>query len=148
MERVSIKVEGAKMRPADYVKAAGVGFAVMVLTMAASYPMVSFYAAVIEPGHPQEFYADAAQWIAPWSSHILGPILFFAFNYWLARRNRARNAAAFAVASIGLYALVDFGLMALFAPLSAFLGMTPALSLVAKLVSALAGAYLGAGADR
>ena len=32
------------MRPIDFLKAAGVGLAVLVLTLALSYPMVAFYA--------------------------------------------------------------------------------------------------------
>jgi hypothetical protein len=54
------------MNLSDVFKAIGVAFLVLVITLAASYPMVAFYAYVIEPGHPQSFYTDAAQWIAPW----------------------------------------------------------------------------------
>lgn len=78
------------MKPIDYVKALVVAVAVLAITLAASFPMVAFYAYFIEPGHPQEFYNAAAQWIAPWTSYILGPLCFFAFNYWLARRSPAR----------------------------------------------------------
>lgn len=131
------------MKPIDFLKAAGVGLAVMALTVAASFPMVFVYATFVEPGHPQEFYTQAAQWIAPWSSHILGPILFFAFNFWLARRRPERNALLFAVASIVLYAVIDFGMMLFFAPPSAFLNLTVALSLTGKLLGAVAGALLG-----
>lgn len=132
------------MKPIDFLKAAGVGLAVMALTVAASFPMVFAYATFVEPGHPQAFYNQAALWIAPWSSHILGPILFFAFNFWLARGRPERNALAFAVASIVLYALIDFSMMLPFAPMSAFLNPTVALSMTGKLVAALAGAALGA----
>jgi hypothetical protein len=131
------------MRPIDYLKAAGLGLAVMALTIAASFPMVFVYATFVEPGHPQTFYNEAAKWIAPWSSHILGPILFFAFNYRLARRRPERNALAFAVATIGLYVLIDFGMSLPFVPAAAFFTPTVALSLVAKLGGALAGAWLG-----
>ena len=134
------------MQPIDYLKAAGVGLAVMVLTIAASFPMVFVYATFVEPGHPQTFYNEAATWIAPWSSHILGPILFFAFNYSLARRQPERNALAFAVATIGLYILIDFGISLLFVPAVAFFTPTVALSLVAKLSVALTGAWLGRSA--
>lgn len=132
------------MKPIDYLKAAGVALAVLTLTVAASFPMVFFYATFIEPGHPQAFYNEAAKWIAPWSSHVLGPILFFAFNYALARRNPGRKAVAFAAATIGFYILIDFGIMLSFVPASAFLTLTVALSLAAKLIGALAGARLGA----
>jgi hypothetical protein len=132
------------MKPIDYLKAAGVALAVLTLTVAASFPMVFFYATFIEPGHPQAFYNEAAKWIAPWSSHVLGPILFFAFNHRLARRNAERNAMAFAAATIGMYVLIDFGMTLPFAHASAFLTPTVALSLAAKLTGALAGAWLGA----
>lgn len=132
------------MKPIDYLKAAGVALAVLTLTVAASFPMVFFYATFIEPGHPQAFYNEAAQWIAPWSSHVLGPILFFAFNYRLARRNAERNAMAFAAATIGAYVVIDFGMSLPFAPASAFLTPTVAASLAAKLTGALTGAWLGA----
>jgi hypothetical protein len=64
------------MRAVDYLKALGVAVATLAITLAAGFPMVAFYAYFIEPGHPQEFYNEAAQWIAPWSSHILGPLAF------------------------------------------------------------------------
>lgn len=131
------------MRSIDYLKAAGLGLAVMALTIAASFPMVFVYATFVEPGHPQTFYNEAAKWIAPWSSHILGPILFFAFNYSLARRRPERNASAFAVAMIGLYILIDFGISLAFVPVVAFFTPTVALSLIVKLSGALAGAWLG-----
>lgn len=131
------------MKPVDYLKAAGVGLSVMILTIAASFPMVFVYATFVEPGHPQAFYNEAAKWIAPWSSHILGPILFFTFNFWLARRNSSRNAATFAVATIILYILIDFGLTLPFVPASAFFSQTVLLSLIGKLIAALAGAQLG-----
>lgn len=131
------------MKPIDYLKAAGVGVAVMALTVAASFPMVTFYAAFVEPGHPQSFYNHAATWIAPWSSHILGPILFFTFNYWLARRNPDRNPVALAVATIALYFLIDFGMMLPFMPASAFFNTTVALSMTAKAIGAVSGGLIG-----
>lgn len=131
------------MKPTDYFKAAGVALAVLVLTVAASFPMVFVYATFVEPGHPQSFYNEAAKWIAPWSSHILGPILFVAFNYWLARRSPQRNAIAFATATILFYIVIDFGMMLAFVPPSALLNSTVALSLVGKVIGALLGAWLG-----
>ena len=132
------------MKPLEYLKAAGVGVAVLALTLALSYPMVAFYAYFVEPGHPQQFYVDAAQWIAPWSSHVFGPILFFAFHYWLARRSPERNAIAFAIASFVAYVVIDWG-MVLGMGMSLGVMLTPsvAASLAAKLLGALAGAYLG-----
>jgi hypothetical protein len=132
------------MKPIDFLKAAGLGLGVMALTVAARFTMVFVYATFIAPGHPQAFYNNAAHWIAPWSSHVFGPILFFAFNFWLARRRPERNAITFAAATIALYGLIDFGMMLPFAPAAAFLSPTVGLSLAAKLAAALTGAWLGA----
>ena len=131
------------MKPIDYLKAAGVGAAVLALTLALSYPMVAFYAYFIEPGHPQQFYVDAAQWIAPWSSHVFGPLLFFAFTYRLARRSPGRNAVAFAIASFVAYVVIDWGtVLGMGMGLGVMLKPSVALSLGTKLLAALAGAYL------
>lgn len=132
------------MRPIDLLKALGVALATLVITLAASFPMVAFYAFFIEPGHPQEFYNEAAQWIAPWSSHVLGPIVFFAFNYWLAKRSPQRNAFLFASATVVLYALVDLSTLPMMGlPIAAALTPTVGVSLIGKVCGAFLGAYLG-----
>jgi len=99
------------MTALDYLKATGVAVAVIAFTMAASFPMVAVYAYFIEPGHEQEFYVEAAQWIAPWSSYILGPLTFFAFNYWLAKKSPERNAILFAVTTIIAYLVIDLSMV-------------------------------------
>lgn len=132
------------MSAIDFVKALGVAIATLAITLAASFPMVAFYAFFIEPGHPQEFYNEAAQWIAPWSSHVLGPLIFFASNFWLARRTPERNAMLFAAATIVLYAVVDLSTWPMMGlPISSALTVTFALSLCAKAAGAVLGAYLG-----
>lgn len=132
------------LKPIDFSQAFGVALASLIITMAASFPMVAFYAYIIEPGQPQEFYVDAAQWIAPWSSYLLGPIVFLALNYWLVRRTVKRNPAAFAVATIGFYLLIELS----FVPImgldpSVFLTASMAFWLAVKLAGALLGAHLG-----
>ncbi len=130
------------MKALDYLKAAGVALAIMVLTLAFSFPMVFVYATFIEPGHPQAYYNEAATWIAPWSSHILGPILFFAFNFWLAKRRPQRNAVMFSIASFVLYVLIDGGSTVLFGvSLPQVFTLTVLLSLLAKAAAALIGAW-------
>jgi hypothetical protein len=132
------------MKPIDFAKAFGVAFASLLITMAASFPMVTFYAYFIEPGQSQEFYTEAAQWIAPWSSYILGPIVFFAFNYWLARRSPERNAAVFAVATIGFYLAIDLSFVPIMGlDIGIFLTAGMAFWLAVKLAGALLGAHLG-----
>lgn len=132
------------MKAADYLKAIGVAVSTIAITMAASFPMVAVYAYLIEPGHEQEFYTAAAQWIAPWSSYILGPITFFAFNYWLAKKSPERNGIAFASATIIAYLIVDLSMVpALGGDLAMFFTFGFAFSVAVKLGGALFGAYLG-----
>ncbi len=132
------------MKAADFAKALGLAIVTIIVTLVASIPMVAFYAFFVEPGHPQEYYDEAAQWIAPWSSHILGPLLFFGFNFWLARRSPGRHAMLFATATIVLYAVVDLGTLPMVGlPVSAAMTLPVALSFGAKAVGAFLGAYLG-----
>jgi len=105
-------VDASRVRAAVFAKDLNRGEeATLVITVAASFPMVAFYAYFIEPGHPQEFYNEAALWIGPWSSYVLGPVCFLAFNFWLARRSPERNAMVFAAATIGLYVLLEIAMM-------------------------------------
>lgn len=132
------------MKPLDYLKAIGVAVAVLVFTMIASFPMVAFYAYLIEPGHPQEFYTEAAQWIAPWSSFILGPITFFVLNYWLAKRSPERNAMAFAAASIVSYLVIDLSIVpAMGGDILEFLTFSMGFWFSIKVIGAFSGAHLG-----
>lgn len=133
------------MKAIDVLKALGVSVATLAVTLLASFPMVAFYAYFIEPGQPQEFSNEAAQWIAPWSSHILGPIVFFALNFWLARRSPDRNAYLFAAATVVWYAVIElstFPMMGL--PIGAAFTLSVALSFAAKVCGAFLGADLGA----
>jgi hypothetical protein len=133
------------MKALDFIKALGVAMATIVITLVASFPMVAFYAYVIEPGQAQDFYSEAAQWIAPWSSHILGPITLFCFNHWLARRSPERNAMLFAASTILLYALVDLSTLPMMGlPISSAFTLTIGLSFSVKAAGAFLGAYLGA----
>lgn len=132
------------MQLIDLLKALGVATAVLISTFAFAFPMVAFYAYVIEPGRPPEFYSQAAQWIAPWSSHVLGPLLFFGLNFRLARRRPERNAIAFALATVALYVVIDAGSLRLFGLSVWSFFQTPVLiSLAFKAAGAILGAWLG-----
>lgn len=133
------------MKPLDYIKALGVTLATVIITVIISFPMVTFYAYVIEPGHQQEFYTQAAQWIAPWSSYIFGPIAFFLFNFWLAKRSSNRNAIAFAITTIAFYLIVEVTILTAMKTdiRDVLLNMKGIFWLSIKLIGALLGAYLG-----
>ena len=132
------------MQALDYVKATGVALVTLIITLALSFPMVAFYAYVIEPGHDQTFYTEAAQWIAPWSSHIFGPLTLFAFNYSMAKRRPERNAMLFVLVTILMYIVIDFGMLGFMqVDITVFLTMSIGISMVAKLAGALLGAHFG-----
>ncbi len=133
------------MKLKNYIQALGVALVTIMITVIVSFPMVTFYAYVIEPGHDQEFYEDAAQWIAPWSSYILGPILFYIFNYWLTRRSVNRNNMFFAIMTIVFYIAVEcFMLLAMDIDVRDVLFTLNGIFWISiKLVGALLGAYFG-----
>jgi hypothetical protein len=83
-------------------------------------------------------------WLAPWSSHVGGPVLFF----WLTRRHTRRqprtNALTFALATIVSYAVIDLASVPIFGlTLSDVVTTTFVCSLAVKSVAAFAGAILG-----
>ena len=126
------------MKPIDYAKAAGVALLLLVLNVLLSIPVILFYSLVIDPGHPPEYYNKAALRIAPWCSHITGTFLFFLAGYFLAKRRPGRNGFLFAATFTGLYAFID-------AAVVGFVGVFAiefALSMLAKLLASLAGAFL------
>ncbi|MXX05158.1 MAG: hypothetical protein F4Z71_00175 [Gammaproteobacteria bacterium] len=133
------------MKFVELAIALGVAVIVLIFTMAASFPMVAVYAYLIEPGHPPEFYTEAATWIAPWSSYILGPIAFFCCNYWLVKSGRVQFPLRFAASTIGLYLLVDLGLLGflLNIPFSSYVTAAVILSLAVKVIAAFWGAKFG-----
>ena len=132
------------MTPRDYAKAAGVAIVLLVLNVLIAILVVFGYSILIEPGHPREFYDAAALRIVPWCSHTVGTALFFGAGYLFARRRPGRNGLLFATAFTVLYAVVD-------AAAVGFVGVVEvrfALSMLAKLLAALLGAFLATRARR
>jgi hypothetical protein len=126
------------MQPIDFAKAAGVATVVLALNVLIAVLVVTGYSILIAPGHPREFYDAAALRIAPWCSHIAGTALFFGAGYLFARRRPERNDFLFASAFTVLYAIIDgatVGFVGVFA-------VEFALSMLAKLLAALAGVFL------
>lgn len=137
------------MQPTDFLRAALVGVGVLVGTLLASIPMVAVYAYLINPGQPPAVYDAAAQRIAPWSSHIVGPLLFLWWNYRGALRVPRRNATAFAISGIAAYFVADMISVPLFGlTFSSVLTVTFFVSLSVKSAGALLGARLGAMRSR
>jgi hypothetical protein len=128
------------MKPIDFAKAAGIALAILVLNVLIAILVVLAYSIFIEPGHPREYYDEAALRIAPWCSHTAGTALFFAAGYYFAKRRPERNGLVFAAVVTVFYAIID-------AASVAFAGVFEiefALSMLAKLAAALAGAFLAA----
>jgi hypothetical protein len=127
------------MAPRDFVKAAGVAVVLLILNVLVAVAAV-LYSTFIEPGHPREFYDQAALWIAPWSCHIVGTALFLLAGYVFTRRQPARQGFLFAAAFTAFYALID-------AASVGFTGVANAsflLLMLVKLMASLTGAFFGA----
>ncbi|MFT4558541.1 MAG: hypothetical protein ACI92S_003922 [Planctomycetaceae bacterium] len=126
------------MKAIDFAKATGIGVALLALNLLIATLVIIAYAVFIEPGHPDEFYHDAAMRIAPWCSHIIGTALFLGAVYLFTRRNPARNGFVFATVVALLYAIIDAAMVG-FACLA---DLEFGLSMLAKLAAILAGSYL------
>jgi hypothetical protein len=100
--------------------------------------VILFYSFVIEPGHPSEFYNEAALRIAPWCSHIFGTALFFGAGWLCTRRRPERNGLLFAAVFTLFYAIIDAATVGF----KGILNVEFALSMLAKLLAALVGALL------
>ena len=134
------------MQPIDYAKAAGLAILVLMLDFAVAFLVVAFYSLAIDPGHPQAYYEAAALSITPWSTRVAGPILFFLAIWGTGRRRPERNPWAFALATFFFYLVVDFALVGF--GFGAVLTLPVALTLLAKLAGALAGAAVVSRARR
>ena len=126
------------MKPIDFAKAAGVALLILIISVVIAILAVLFYSFFIHPGESKEFYDAAALRIAPWCSHIAGTALFLIAGYFFARRNPQRNPYLFAVTVTVLYIIIDGAAVAF----KGIFNLQFALSILAKLLAALAGAYL------
>jgi hypothetical protein len=126
------------MKLLDFAKAAGVAVLILIISVIISILAVLFYSYFINPGHPRAYYDDAAKRIAPWCSHIAGTALFFLAAYYFGRGNPARNAYFFALTFTVLYAVIDGATVAF----KGIFNLQFGLSMLAKLLAALGGAYL------
>ena len=126
----------------DYIKAFATGFAVLALNLLTLVALVFGYSQFIAPGHPPEFYTEAAPRLGAWSGPIAGALLMFVFIWLLSRRRPHRNSYAFAAATFVSYAAIDIALgLAASTPAELF---TPsfALSMLGVCAAAFAAAYV------
>jgi hypothetical protein len=131
------------MNARDFVVIPAAALAVMVLNVAIAFALVWIYSSVFDPGHPASYYEAFAMRAAPISSVVAGVPLMFAAGLLIARTRPARRGLAVAAAAALLYVIVDTGIL-LSADAGAGVWAWAALSHATKLLSALAGARLGA----
>ena len=115
---------------------------IMVTDVLLSFIVVAIYSFLIEPGHPREFYDAAAQRIAPWSSHIAGPLIFFAAAYISTKRRPQRNAFLFTSAFCAAYTLITLISLVAMGQLDAFFVEGGIISLALKIIGAFAATFL------
>jgi len=126
----------------DYVKAFITGFAVLALNLLTLVALVFGYSVLIEPGHPPEFYTEAAPRLGAYSGPIAGALIMFLFIWLLTQRRPQRNAYAFAAATFVSYATLDIALgLAASTPAQLF---TPlfAVSMLSACIAAFAAAFI------
>jgi hypothetical protein len=128
------------MKLIDFAKAAGIAVALLVLNVLIAILIVLGYRFFIEPGHPDAFYEEAALRIAPWCSHIFGTALFLGAGYLFTKRNPQRNGFLFALTFTVFYAIIDAASVGF----AGLLSVEFALSMLAKLLAALGGAFFAA----
>jgi hypothetical protein len=116
------------MRPIDFAKAAGLGAMIFIIDVLIAFGAMYAWGAIFEPGHTEAFYEQAAVPMA----------MMLTAAWFFARRNPPRNAYAFGALLVFFYAFFD-GAIVLFA---GFFTLGIAISMLLKLIGALAGAFL------
>ena len=124
------------MKPVDYAKAVGLGFAVLAVNMLSLGVIVFAWSQAFARGRPQAFYNELAMDTGRWSAPIVGAVLMFLVGYLFGRRRPERNAVAFALAVFAAYVLIDTA--------SGFAMSTPAEFLNLQFLASLAVTGLGA----
>ena len=131
------------MRVRDFFLVPAAAIAVMALNVAISFAVVWVYSSFVDPGHEAAYYEAFAMRVAPISSVIAGIPLMFLAGFLLAKRRSRRSALLVAGAAALFYILVDTSILVA-AGAGQVVWPWAALSHATKLLSALAGAALGA----
>jgi len=126
------------MRPVDFAKAAGLGAIIFIIDVLIAFAAMYAWGAIFEPGHTEAFYERAAVPMARWSTRTVGTAMMLIAAWYFGRRNPARNTYAFGALLVFFYAFAD-GAIVLFRE---FFTLGIAVSMLFKLIGALAGAHL------
>jgi hypothetical protein len=126
------------MKPIDYAKALGIAALALLVDVLVAIGVVYFWAAVLNAGHPREYYATAGISDARFSTRIVGTALLFGAAWLCGFRSPNRNAYGFAVALTVFYALLDAASVMFAGVLNASFALTMGL----KLIGALLGAWV------
>jgi hypothetical protein len=126
------------MKPMEFLRAAGLAFVVLLFDVLLAVGAVYVWGKYFAPGHTQEYYETAGVPIARWSTRILGTALIFGTSWLAVHQRPERNAYGFAGAIVFFYALLDGASVAF----EDFFNGSIALTMLLKLLGALAGAYL------
>ena len=111
---------------------------ILVIDVLIAFAVMYGWGISFAPGHTQAYYEQAAVPIARWSARTIGTALMLAAA-WLSARLRAdRNAYAYAATLVFFYAFFDGASVAF----AGFFTLGIALTMLIKLIGALAGAYL------
>ena len=128
------------------LKLFGAALIYLVVNVLVSIIWVAIYAHLLNPGHPDGYYQEYAKISSPYSSIIAGMPLMFAMCYLLSGSWTTEFAIKSVVIIWIFYVLIDLGI--LFASgMNRRLALFAAISLITKLLAALLGAKLGAGAS-
>jgi hypothetical protein len=133
----------------DALKAVGLALAALALNLALTTAVIFAYAGLVAPGRPDSFYTAQAPLIASWSAPLGGALVLFGFMAWLGRRRPRRRAFIFAAATWVAYVVLDVGSGVAMGGVADLLSLQVAISMLAALLGALAGAALSqAGSAR
>ena len=131
------------MKPGHLLKLFGATLLYLVVNVGVSILYIAFYSAVINPGHPAEFYQEYAKVASPYSSIIAGMPLMFSLCWWLSRKWTPSFARNSVILIWIFYVIIDLTIV--FASgMTSRLAVFVSISLLTKLLAALLGARVGA----
>ena len=124
------------------LKLTGLALLFMIINVGVSFLVVAFYAYLINPGHPPEFYQEFATVYAPYSSIFAGMPLLFLICWWFTRGKTLKNARKAALGIWLIYTVIDLSIV-FSAGMTQRLAVLVAISTVTKLLAAWVGASVG-----